>query len=121
MQDFRKLVVWEKSHAFTIRVYGATRAFPKEELFVLTSQFRRAASSIPTNIAESCGRTSNADRARFLDMAVGSCCEAEYQIHLATDLGYIDKPNATDLTAAVQELRKMLAAYLARLRTSTPR
>jgi four helix bundle protein len=90
MKDFRNLQVWEKSHMLTLSNYDATRPFPREELFGLSSQIRRAAASIPTNIAEGCGRSSDPDFARFLQIAFGSACEVEYHLILARDLRYVD-------------------------------
>lgn len=77
MRDFRQLRIWELSHALTLKIYQITKSFPKEELFALTSQMRRSSSSIPTNIAEGCGRGSNNDYARFLQIAVGSAYELD--------------------------------------------
>jgi four helix bundle protein len=86
MKDFRTLQVWQKSHALTLHVYGLTWTFPKEELFGLTSQIRRASSSIPANIAEGCGRGSDGDFQRFLQIAFGSVSELDYHLILARDL-----------------------------------
>ena len=83
MKDFRQLKVWEKSHQLALAIYKVTKEFPKEELYGLTSQIRRASMSIPTNIAEGCGRNTDADFARFLQMAMGSASETEYQLILA--------------------------------------
>jgi four helix bundle protein len=88
MKDFKELKVWVKAHQLTLAVYQATTTFPKEELYGLTSQMRRSAASIPTNIAEGCGRGSDDDFRRFLQIAMGSASELEYQLLLAHDLGY---------------------------------
>ena len=77
MKDFRQLQVWEKSHQLALGVYKATQDFPKEELYGLTSQIRRASTSIPTNIAEGCGRGTDPEFARFLQIAMGSASETE--------------------------------------------
>ena len=90
MRDFKKLQVWEKSHGLTLRIYELTAQFPREEIYGLTSQIRRACASIPTNIAEGCGRESPADFAPFLQIAMGSASETEYLILLARDLKYIN-------------------------------
>lgn len=116
MRDFRKLNVWAKSHQMTLEVYGQTKRFPREELYGLTSQFRRAMASVPLNIAESCGRSSDADRARFIDMSMGSSCEAEYLILLSRDLGYLPADDAKRLDTSVQEVKRMLVSYSQRLR-----
>ena len=89
MRDFRTLKVWQDSHQLTLDIYKATKNFPKEELFALTSQMRRASSSIPTNIAEGCGRGTSKDFARFLQIAVGSAYELDYHLILAHDLSYL--------------------------------
>ena len=86
MKDFRKLLVWEKAHQLTLSIYNVTAAFPSEETYGLTSQMRRAASSIPSNIAEGCGREGDAELSRFCTIARGSASELEYQILLSRDL-----------------------------------
>jgi four helix bundle protein len=112
MQDFRKLKVWQKSHSVVLSVYQATAGFPRNELFGLTSQMRRSAYSIPTNIAEGCGRGSDADFARFLQMAMGSACELEYQLLLASDLRYVAQEIALLITQEVTETKRMLSALI---------
>jgi four helix bundle protein len=91
MKDFRQLKVWEKSHQLALSVYKATKKFPKEELYGLTSQIRRASMSIPTNIAEGCGRNTDKEFARFLQIAMGSASETEYQLILARDLEFFQQ------------------------------
>ena len=88
MRDFRSLKVWQKAHELTLRVYTATRIFPKDELYGLTSQVRRSAASITTNVAEGCGRSGEAELARFLNIAMGSASELEYQLLLARILSF---------------------------------
>ena len=90
MRDFRELKVWEKAHLLTLKIYKVTKGYPKEELYGLTSQLRRACVSIPTNIAEGCVRSSDADFARFLYIALGSTSELEYLIVLSNDLKFIE-------------------------------
>lgn len=116
IQDFRKLKVWEAGHALTLAVYAATARFPRDEIYGLTSQIRRSASSIPSNIAEGCGRDSAADLARFLHIAMGSASELDYQLQLAHELGYLVRDNCADLEASVQSLKRMLAALIATVR-----
>ena len=112
MQDFKNLQVWQKSHALALAVYKETRSFPKEELYALTSQLRRAAASVPTNIAEGCGRGSDPEFGRFLQMAMGSASELEYHLLLAHDLGYVKDDPFEGLTANVVEVKRMLGSLL---------
>jgi four helix bundle protein len=114
MKDFRQLKVWEKSHQLALTVYKATKEFPKEELYGLTSQIRRASMSIPTNIAEGCGRNTDAEFARFLQITMGSASETEYQLLLSHDLGFLPKPQYDQLNTDVTEV--MLASLLKTLR-----
>jgi len=89
MKDFHQLKVWEKAHLLTLALYHATTSFPAEETYGLTSQMRRAAVSIPSNIAEGCGRDGDPELARFCTIARGSASELEYQLLLARDLNLI--------------------------------
>jgi four helix bundle protein len=91
MKDFRELKVWEKSHRLALKVYNATTKFPKEELYGLTSQMRRSSVSVPTNIAEGCGRNRDSELNRFFEIAMGSASELEYLFLLARDLGFLGK------------------------------
>lgn len=116
MKDFRQLKVWEKSHLLALAIYKATKDFPKEELYALTSQMRRASMSIPTNIAEGCGRNTDADFARFLQMAMGSASETEYELVLARDLEFLSKDKYEKLHNDVEEVKRMLASLLKTLR-----
>ena len=106
MKDFRTLTVWQRSHELTLDVYGHTRAFPKEELFGLTSQIRRACASIPANIAEGCGRGSDGDFQRFLQIAFGSANELDYHLLLAHDLNLIGDQNYNVVTEKSWKLRE---------------
>ena len=108
MQDFKKLQVWEKSHDLTLEIYKLTSKFPREEIYGLTSQIRRSCASIPTNIAEGCGRESSADFARFLQIAMGSANETEYLIFLACELKYLTADQYAELTDAIIRIKKML-------------
>lgn len=112
MRDFHNLQIWKRSHELTKEIYSTTRLFPKEEMFGLTSQIRRAISSIPTNIAEGCGRGSNADFSRFLQIAVGSASEVEYQLLLVHELGYIQEDNYNKFSKEVVEIRKMIVTLM---------
>jgi four helix bundle protein len=119
MQNFRDLKVWNKAHGLALAIYEATEAFPTAERYGLTSQMRRAATSIPTNIAEGCARSSDADFSRFLHMAMGSASELEYLILLARDLRMIPGPTHEELTVATQEIKRMLASLIARLKADS--
>jgi four helix bundle protein len=116
MKNFRELTIWQRSHQLTLRVFAATRSFPKEELFGLTSQSRRASSSVPTNIAEGCGRDGDAELKRFLQIAMGSATELEYHLQLAADLGYLSPATHADLNTQTVEVKKMLTAFIRKLR-----
>lgn len=116
MQDFKNLQVWGKSHALALAVYKATRNFPKEEIYTLTSQLRRAAGSVPANISEGCGRGGDPEFGRFLQIAMGSACEMEYHLLLAHDLLYLSDDPFTRLTEDVVEVKRMLASLLVRVK-----
>lgn len=116
MQDFRKLDVWREAHASALAVYSATQTFPSSERFGLTSQMRRSAASVPTNIAEGCGRHTPTDFARFLDIAAGSVSEVDYQLLLARDLGYLAPEAHRKLSDQTQRIRRMLASLIRRVR-----
>ena len=111
MRDFRDLKVWAKGHALTLKIYKATNPFPPEERYGLTSQLRRSATSIPTNIAEGCGRYGDRELARFMAIAAGSASEVEYLLMLAHDLQILPAPTHQDLQADVTEIKKMLTAF----------
>ena len=111
---FQDLVVWQKSHQLVLRVYRATGAFPKEEIYGLTSQMRRAAVSVAANIAEGFKRRGRSDKARMLNMAQGSLEELRYFFILALDLGYIKQDSERD---AIEEIVRMLGAYAQSLLT----
>lgn len=102
------MLVWNRAHRFTLTVYSVTRQFPKEELYGLTSQLRRAASSVPANIAEGCGRGTSADFGRFLQIAFGSASETEYHLLLARDLEIMQDKIYGDLQAELTEIKRML-------------
>jgi four helix bundle protein len=116
MKDFRELTVWEKSHALALAVYRVSAGFPRHELDGLTSQVRRAASSVPTNVAEGCGREGDPEFARFLQIAMGSASELDYQLLLARDLEYLLPEEYTRLSAAVLEVKRILASLLRKVR-----
>ncbi len=108
MRDFRKYNAWQESHLFTLEIYQATKDFPKEELFGLTSQLRRASSSIPTNFAEGCGSNSEKEFARYLNIAIASCPEVEYLLLLTSDLEYLKPKIHQVLESKVIQIRKQV-------------
>ena len=116
MKDFRKQKVWQKAHDLALEVYRVTEAFPKTELFGLTSQIRRASVSIPANIAEGCGRDTDADFARFLQIAMGSASELEYHLLLAHDLGFVSDPDYERLNNQTTEVKQMLTSFIKKLK-----
>jgi four helix bundle protein len=119
MQDFKKLIVWQKSHALTLRVYEATANFPKAEIFGLTSQMRRAATSIPSNIAEGSCRRGNREFARFLQVAIGSAGELEYDLLLSVDLAFLERVDGKRLEREVIEIKRMLTGLIRRISSET--
>jgi four helix bundle protein len=118
MQDFRQLRVWQKGHQMTLDVYRATKGFPSDERYGLTSQMRRASASIPANIAEGCGRGGSAELGRFAEIALGSASELDYHLLLARDLGLISPGDHQRLEGDVAELKKMLVVFVQKLRTN---
>lgn len=115
MQNYKDLKVWEKAHLFTLKVYELTKLFPKEEQYGLTNQLR-AASSIPANIAEGCGKNSQSDLANFLNIALGSANEAEYFLVLSKDLNYLTQPNFDALSVIINEIKGMLISLISKVR-----
>lgn len=112
MKDFRTLTVWERAHELALLVYRETKTFPKEEMFGLTSQIRRAASSVSANIAEGCGRATDADFSRFLQIAFGSLSELDCHLILARDLELLAGERYDLLYAKVLESRRMLSGLI---------
>ncbi len=112
MKDFKDLRVWSKAHSLTIGIYKATRGFPKEELFGLTSQMRRSASSIGANIAEGSGRRSDGELTRFLHIARGSAAELEYHLLLARDLELLSAITCGLLAKETDEVQRMLTSLI---------
>jgi four helix bundle protein len=105
MQDFRKLAVWRKSHEVRLKLYGLCATFPQAEIYGLASQVKRAAASVPANIAEGCGRNGGMDFARFLQIAQGSASELEYHLLLARDVGYLAEGDYAAVSTDVTEVR----------------
>jgi four helix bundle protein len=115
MKDFKELKVWTKAHEMTLGIYSATSSFPKEELYGLTSQLRRASASISANIAEGCGRRSDGELTRFLQIARGSASELEYHLLLARDSGLLHEDGYRHLSTQVVEVQRMLTAFVQRV------
>ena len=108
-KTFEDLLVWQKAHSFVLTIYRLTEAFPRHEIFGLTSQFRRAAVSIPANIAEGFRRRGTSDKVRFFNIAQTSVEECRYYLILVKDLDYAD---TEELNRLIQEVSKMLEAYI---------
>ncbi|MFI0425358.1 MAG: four helix bundle protein [Flavobacterium sp.] len=108
MRDFKKYDIWQLSHELTLEVYKITSIFPKEELFGITSQLRRATSSIPTNISEGCGRNSDKEFNQFLNIALGSALETEYLLILSKDLNYLNQEKFQDLELKINNIKSKI-------------
>ena len=117
MKDFKKLKVWDKAHRLTLDIYQASATFPREELYGLTSQIRRSCLSIPTNIAEGCGRSSDTDFARFLQISMGSSSEVEYLLILSRDLQILTDDDYETLSDDVIQIKRMLTSLIKTLRS----
>ncbi len=117
MQDFKNLIVWQKAHELAIRVYKRTALFPKEELYGLASQMRRASVSISANISEGCGRETTKDYAHFLQIAKGSASELENYLLLCRALGVLSNEEMEGLQSHLTEIQKMLFSMLKKLRS----
>lgn len=117
MKDFRELKSWHKSYSLALSVYEATKHFPKDELYGLVSQLRRASVSVTANIAEGCGREEDSEFCRFLQIANGSATELECELLLARDLGYLNKTDAEQLLKSTDEVRRMLASLIRKVRS----
>ena len=112
MRNYKDLAVWEKAHKLTLEIYKETNAFPEEERFGLTSQVRRASSSIPANLAEGCGRRTDGEMGRFIQIAMGSGAELSYHLLLCRDLSILGTAEFSRLSADLEEVMRMLSALL---------
>ncbi len=117
MKDYKKLIVWQKSHKNAMRIYQLTKKFPKDEQFGVTSQIRRSAVSIPTNITEGCGKFTQRDLAKYLQNAFGSAQETEYLSFLSFELGYLTEEEYKQTDALINEVKAMLISLLSKIRT----
>ena len=116
MKNFQNLDLWREAHALTLSIYSATSNFPDSERFGVTSQIRRAAASIPTNIAEGCGRHTETEFARFIDISMGSAKETEYLLILAKDLRYLIIEDFDPLMQQTLSIQRMGAGLLRKIR-----
>lgn len=119
MKDFKELKVWHKSHELTLALYSTSKSFPKEEIYGLTSQLRRAAVSVGANIAEGCGRRSDGELVRFLQIARGSASEVEYRLLVARDLKFMDESAHAKLQVKLAEVQRMLSSLVSAVRQRT--
>jgi len=116
MRDHEELEVWQKAHQLTLKIYRATEAFPRSEIFGLRSQIRRAAGSVGANLAEGCGRWSDGELARYIQIAMGSASELQNHLRLAKDLEFLEDAQYAQLFKELTSVRQMLTAFLQRLR-----
>jgi four helix bundle protein len=112
MRNYRDLQVWSKAHHLTLELYRVSRGFPREELYGITGQLRRAAASIGANLAEGCGRRTSTELARFVRIAMGSASELDNHLLLSRDLGFMNGDDFTRCEADLIEVRKMLTSFL---------
>lgn len=117
MRNYRDLHAWEKAHRLTLAIYKASQAFPKEERFGLTSQIRRCSASVAANLAEGCGRRSDGEMARFVQIAMGSGAELSYHLLLAKDLGLLAREDYVHLDRNLSEIMRMLSAFSSKPRS----
>jgi four helix bundle protein len=118
MRDFRELKVWQKAHQVALEVYLQSRNFPADERFGLTAHLRKSATSVPSNIAEGCGRDGEKELARFCSIAAGSASELEYQLLLAHDLEYLPRDAYAVLNEQIAEVKRMLFRFMQSLSSS---
>lgn len=119
MRDFRKLRVWGRAHQLTLALYRATKEFPRDELYGLRAQIRRAAASVGANLAEGCGRKGDREFARFLYFALGSASELEYHLILALDLGYLEVTTGRRIGGEVVEVKRMISGLITKLKADS--
>jgi four helix bundle protein len=112
MRNYRDLQVWKKAHDLALELYRVSQRFPREEIYGITGQLRRAAVSIGANLAEGCGRRTSTELARFVRIALGSASELDYQLLLSRDLGFMAAEEFTSASASLTEVRKMLTSFL---------
>ena len=118
MRNYQDLQVWERAHKLTLAIYRGTQDFPKEERFGLTSQIRRSSASIPANLAEGCGRRSDGEMARFIQISMGSGAELSYHLLLARDLGFLRNAEYSTLNSDLGEVMRMLCSLSQKVRNA---
>jgi four helix bundle protein len=118
MINYKNYKVWQKSHNLVFNVYKTVNLFPKDEQFNLVSQIKRASISIPTNIAEGCGRETQKELIRFLYISSGSAHELDYLFLISTELNFISKEESTFLLNEIDEIKKMLAALITKIKSN---
>lgn len=118
MVDYKNYKVWQRSHKLVLSIYTVTKEYPKTEQFGLVSQMNRAAISIPTNIAEGCGRETQKELIRFLYISSGSAHELDYLLLISKELGFLANETANDLIQEIDEIKKMLAALIKTIKKS---
>ncbi|MBL7862478.1 MAG: four helix bundle protein [Cyclobacteriaceae bacterium] len=116
MQNYKELIVWQKAHQHVLLVYKYTKVFPKEEQFGLTNQLRRAAASIPSNIAEGAGKSTKKDFANYLPSAFGSSQEVEYLLLLSHELEYLTREDFEKINSLTNEIKAMLISLIKKVR-----
>jgi four helix bundle protein len=119
MGDFKKLKVWQRAYSLALAIYRATNSFPVSERYSLTSQLRRGALSVPSNISEGCARRGDRELTHFLNIARGSIGEVECQLMLARDLGYLSSQQWEELNGPVEEISRMIGGLITSLRPKT--
>lgn len=120
MKDFKELKVWHKAYRLSLQVYEASRAFPREEIYGLTSQLRRSIVSVGANIAEGCGRRSDGELVRFLQIARGSASEVEHHLILSRDLKFLSVNTHQALDKQLQEVQRMLTSLVNSIQRKAP-
>ncbi len=116
MSNFRKLLIWQKAMNLVTNTYSNTKEFPKEEIFGLTSQIRRCIISVPSNISEGCGRDSNKEYLRFLNVSISSLFEFQTQLEIAKNINYIKEKEYNNLYEDSRELERMLVSFINKIK-----
>jgi four helix bundle protein len=116
MQNYKDLKVWEEGHMLTLKIYKVTMNFPDNEKYGLTNQIRRSAFSVPSNIAEGCGKFKQADIANYFQIALGSANETDYLLLLSKDLNYLSEDNFRELEESINKIKAMLISLIKKVR-----